>query len=239
MRAVAEPLGAVGGAACLYTMAAICIAAARGRKGWRELARWRSMHPAYLWGCGLLFVVYDLPVRGRGPGPRPQPGHGDRAHQLSLAQPHHRAGRAVRPAGGSLVAVARRADLPVGSGARAGRRQLQPAGHVEPCAGQPAGLWHGFCRRPALAGLLAAGAPLWRRLQRRGPVRDLDCHRAVAQVADAGRATAHALDLAHRRPGLAGRGAHGTGLQLLGARHPAWQAGPAGRGVLFHPCSRR
>ena len=60
MRAVAEPLGAVGGAACLYTMAAICVAAARGRKGWRELARWRSMHPAYLWGCGLLFVVYEI-----------------------------------------------------------------------------------------------------------------------------------------------------------------------------------
>ena len=60
MRAVAEPLGAVGGAACLYTMAALCIAVARGRKGWRELARWRSMHPAYLWGCGLLFVLYEI-----------------------------------------------------------------------------------------------------------------------------------------------------------------------------------
>ena len=45
MRAVAEPLGAVGGAAALYTTAAICIAVARGRKGWREVARWREMHP--------------------------------------------------------------------------------------------------------------------------------------------------------------------------------------------------
>ena len=60
MRSVAEPLGAVGGAACLYTMAALCIAIARGRQGWRELARWRAMHPAYLWLCGLLFVVYEI-----------------------------------------------------------------------------------------------------------------------------------------------------------------------------------
>lgn len=60
MRAVAEPLGAVGGAASLYTMAALCIAVVRGRKGWRELARWRSMHPIYLWGCGALFVVYEI-----------------------------------------------------------------------------------------------------------------------------------------------------------------------------------
>ena len=54
MRAVAEPLGAVGGAACLYTMAAVCIAVVRGRKGWRE------MQPMYLWGCGALFVVYEI-----------------------------------------------------------------------------------------------------------------------------------------------------------------------------------
>lgn len=60
MRAVAEPLGAVGGAASLYTMAALCIAVVRGHKGWRELARWRSMHPVYLWGCGALFVVYEI-----------------------------------------------------------------------------------------------------------------------------------------------------------------------------------
>ena len=60
MRAVAEPLGAVGGAAALYTTAAICIAVARGRKGWREVARWREMHPVYLWGCGVLFVIYEV-----------------------------------------------------------------------------------------------------------------------------------------------------------------------------------
>ena len=60
MRSVAEPLGAVGGAACLYTMAALCIALARGRTGWREVARWREMHPVYLWGCGALFVVYEI-----------------------------------------------------------------------------------------------------------------------------------------------------------------------------------
>lgn len=60
IRAVAEPLGAVGGAACLYTMAALCIAVARGRQGWREVARWRQMHPVYLWGCGLLFVIYEI-----------------------------------------------------------------------------------------------------------------------------------------------------------------------------------
>ena len=60
MRAVAEPLGAVGGAAWLYTMAALCIAVARGRQGWRELARWRAMHPVYLWICGALFVVYEI-----------------------------------------------------------------------------------------------------------------------------------------------------------------------------------
>ncbi|MDR2300091.1 MAG: aromatic amino acid DMT transporter YddG [Comamonas sp.] len=60
MRAVAEPLGAVGGAAWLYTMAAICIAVARGRTGWREVARWRDMHPVYLWLCGALFVIYEI-----------------------------------------------------------------------------------------------------------------------------------------------------------------------------------
>ena len=60
MRAVAEPLGAVGGAAALYTTAAICNAVARGRKGWREVARWREMHPVYLWGCGVLFVIYEV-----------------------------------------------------------------------------------------------------------------------------------------------------------------------------------
>ena len=60
MRSVAEPLGAVGGAACLYTMAALCIAVARGRQGWRELASWRAMHPVYLWICGALFVVYEI-----------------------------------------------------------------------------------------------------------------------------------------------------------------------------------
>lgn len=60
MRAVAEPLGAVGGAAALYSTAALCIAAARGRTGWREAARWREMHPVYLWGCGALFVVYEI-----------------------------------------------------------------------------------------------------------------------------------------------------------------------------------
>ncbi len=60
MRAVAEPLGAVGGAAALYTTAALCIAVARGRKGWREMARWREMHPVYLWGCGALFVIYEI-----------------------------------------------------------------------------------------------------------------------------------------------------------------------------------
>ena len=60
MRAVAEPLGAVGGAAALYTTAAVCIAVARRRKGWREVARWREMHPVYLWGCGALFVIYEI-----------------------------------------------------------------------------------------------------------------------------------------------------------------------------------
>ena len=60
MRAVAEPLGAVGGAAALYTTAAVCIAVARRRKGWREVARWREMHPVYLWGCGALFVIYEV-----------------------------------------------------------------------------------------------------------------------------------------------------------------------------------
>lgn len=60
MRAVAEPLGPVGGAAALYTTAALCIAVARERKGWHEVARWREMHPVYLWGCGALFVIYEI-----------------------------------------------------------------------------------------------------------------------------------------------------------------------------------
>ncbi|WP_417285222.1 aromatic amino acid DMT transporter YddG [Comamonas sp.] len=57
MRAIAEPLGAVGGAACLYSMAAVCIALTRGIQGPRQ---WRSMHPVYFWGCGALFVVYEI-----------------------------------------------------------------------------------------------------------------------------------------------------------------------------------
>lgn len=57
MRAVAEPLGAVGGAACLYSMAAVCIALTRGIQGPRQ---WRAMHPVYFWACGALFVIYEI-----------------------------------------------------------------------------------------------------------------------------------------------------------------------------------
>lgn len=57
MRSIAEPLGAVGGAACLYSMAAVCIALTRGL---HKPAQWRAMHPMYFWGCGALFVVYEI-----------------------------------------------------------------------------------------------------------------------------------------------------------------------------------
>ena len=57
MRSVAEPLGAVGGAAMLYTVSALCVAAVRGLP---RPAQWRAMHPAYFWGCGLLFAVYEI-----------------------------------------------------------------------------------------------------------------------------------------------------------------------------------
>lgn len=57
MRSVAEPLGAVGGAAMLYTVSALCVAAVRGLP---RPSQWRAMHPAYFWGCGLLFAVYEI-----------------------------------------------------------------------------------------------------------------------------------------------------------------------------------
>src|SRR2546427_705642 len=133
--------------------------------------------------CGLR----DLPVAGDWPGAGPRPGTGAGADQLPVAQPDHRFGRAAAPAACALVAVARRAAVPVGADARAGRRLPATAGHGGPHAVQPAGVWTGFWRGPAVALLFAGCAALGRWPQCRGPFPDMDRAGVVDQMAVAGR----------------------------------------------------
>ena len=56
-RSVAEHLGPVGGAACVFSLSALLVSLRFGLPRPRQLRQW---HPAYVWGCGLLFVVYEI-----------------------------------------------------------------------------------------------------------------------------------------------------------------------------------
>ena len=56
-RSVAEHLGPIGGAACVFTLSALLVTL---RFGLPRVAQLRAMHPAYLWGCGLVFVLYEI-----------------------------------------------------------------------------------------------------------------------------------------------------------------------------------
>ena len=56
-RSVAEHLGPIGGAAAVFSLGALLVTLRFGRP---RLAQLRAMHPAYLWGCGLLFVLYEI-----------------------------------------------------------------------------------------------------------------------------------------------------------------------------------
>lgn len=57
MRSVAEALGALGGAATLYTVSAALVLLVHGVP---TRAQVRATSPVYLWGCGLLFVLYEV-----------------------------------------------------------------------------------------------------------------------------------------------------------------------------------
>ena len=56
-RSVAEHLGPIGGAACVFSLSALLVSL---RFGLPRAAQLKTMHPAYLWGCGLLFVLYEI-----------------------------------------------------------------------------------------------------------------------------------------------------------------------------------
>lgn len=56
-RSVAEHLGPVGGAACVFTLSALFVTLRFGLPRWGEL---RALHPVYLWGCGVIFVAYEI-----------------------------------------------------------------------------------------------------------------------------------------------------------------------------------
>lgn len=57
LRSVAESLGALGGAAMVYSTSALCVLAVQG---WPRRAQLRQVSPIYLWGCGTLFVAYEI-----------------------------------------------------------------------------------------------------------------------------------------------------------------------------------
>ncbi|WP_043339744.1 aromatic amino acid DMT transporter YddG [Comamonas sp. B-9] len=56
-RSVAEHLGAIGGAACVFSLSAFLVT---WRFGLPRAAQLKAMHPAYLLGCGLLFVLNEI-----------------------------------------------------------------------------------------------------------------------------------------------------------------------------------
>lgn len=56
-RSVAEHLGPVGGAACTFTLSALFVTLRFGLPRWQQL---RSWHPAYVLGCGIIFVAYEI-----------------------------------------------------------------------------------------------------------------------------------------------------------------------------------
>ena len=57
IRSVAEALGAVGGAAVLYSVSAVLLLAVQGVP---RLAQLRAVSRVYLVGCGLLFALYEI-----------------------------------------------------------------------------------------------------------------------------------------------------------------------------------
>lgn len=54
MRSISEALGPVGGPAMYFSASAIIVLLVRG------VPRPRDLHPAYLWGCGAIFVAYEI-----------------------------------------------------------------------------------------------------------------------------------------------------------------------------------
>ena len=54
LRSISEHFGAIGGAALLYTVSALCLCIVRG------LPKIRELPPRYLWSGGLLFVSYEI-----------------------------------------------------------------------------------------------------------------------------------------------------------------------------------
>ncbi len=56
-RSVAEHLGPIGGAACVFTTSALLVSLRFGLPRMQQLRQW---HPAYVWGCGLVFVLYEI-----------------------------------------------------------------------------------------------------------------------------------------------------------------------------------
>jgi drug/metabolite transporter (DMT)-like permease len=57
IRSVSEALGALGGAAMLYSVSAALLLAVQGVP---RVAQLRSVSKVYLLGCGLLFVLYEI-----------------------------------------------------------------------------------------------------------------------------------------------------------------------------------
>lgn len=56
-RSVSEHLGPVGGAASVFTLSALLVSLRFGLPRWSQLRAW---HPAYVWGCGLIFIAYEI-----------------------------------------------------------------------------------------------------------------------------------------------------------------------------------
>ncbi|QIL82514.1 drug/metabolite DMT transporter permease [Diaphorobacter sp. HDW4A] len=56
-RSVAEHLGPVGGAANVFSLSALLVSLRFGLPQWAQLRAWS---PVYVWGCGLIFVAYEI-----------------------------------------------------------------------------------------------------------------------------------------------------------------------------------
>lgn len=57
LRSIAEHLGPVGGAACVFSLSALLVSL---RFGLPRTAQLRQWHPVYVWGCGLLLMAYEV-----------------------------------------------------------------------------------------------------------------------------------------------------------------------------------
>ncbi|MEG0921900.1 MAG: aromatic amino acid DMT transporter YddG [Comamonas sp.] len=56
-RSVAEHLGPIGGAACVFSLSALLVSLRFGLPRWQQLKQWS---PVYVLGCGLVFVLYEI-----------------------------------------------------------------------------------------------------------------------------------------------------------------------------------